>query len=380
MPQIELTLADFITMYGSEDMGRRAFFGRQILDRPGLLKADDPLLTSTSGAYSAIIAADLWNHVNVQPTIYGALPKPGYPLDFGWYVITGAPTNRVAWSADAGTIGESQKPAYANVSNVPALGYRNTDAGIIQQIAARREGQAVAWQRHLDAVGDFFTKGINVQLLADVDTPITNEIESLDRIFSSQSEETNCLDAGDADIYTTIDRSAVTWADATVLHNSDVDRDFDLSLVNTLKRTVRQTSGVLDVGKAFWLTRDDTHQRWGEWLQPQQAFVDAEFSTNAINGIQSASGREGGFSLSSFQGDPILTDADVVADTIGRIYYGNTKYVVLGTAVPIKYAELGARDEDMLALNKFAREGMFYMIADPLCYGFHTIGKCRDLK
>lgn len=380
MPIGGLTLGDFIALYEDEEMGKRAFYGRNILSQPGLMKVDDPLLTSTTGAYQAIIAADLWNHVNVQPTIYGALPKPGYPLDFGWRVITGAPTNKVLWAADAGAIGETQKMAFQQITNVPSLGYVTVDAGIIQQYASKREEQAVAWQKLIDSMGEFFVKGISTQLLADVDTVITDEIESVDRIVASKDEEANCLDANDADIYTTIDRSTVTWADGTVLHNSDADRDFDIALVNTCKRLTDQTCGVFDVGTRFWLTRHDTWQRWGEWLQSQQQFIEAEFKTDSVNGMQTAAGADGGFALGKYMGHAILPDADVVGGTIGHIYYLNTKHLQLGVAVPTKYVELGGNDNTLLALGKFATEGMFYMVGDPLCTGFHTMGKVRDLK
>ena len=115
-------------------------------------------------------------------------------------------------------------------------------------------------------------------------------------------------------------------------------------------------------------------------MQPQQQFQDVKFSTNAKEGLTSAEGREAGFALSSYMAHPMLTDVDVPADTIGRIYYLNTKYLKMGVAVPVKYVQVGGGDETTILLNKFATEGMYWMAGDPLSTAFFTLGKCRDMK
>jgi len=384
MPSFELrTLSDYIAAYGDEEFGRRAYLGLGALDGPAgtdIAKTNYPLLTGTSGGYSAIYGPELWANINLRATVWASMPKVPYPKKFGWRAFTASPTNKAIGSADAGTIADTEIGTFVQVTKTPTIMYKNFDVGLLQQYASEG-GQAIDWQTYRDLHGDLFAKGLNGALLTDVDTVAGNNIESIDRIVSSYGEVTNCgIHANDSDIYA-IDRDAgASWADATVIHNSNVDRDFDLSLVNTLKRTVDQTCGLDDMGTTWWLTKHDTWQRWSEFLQPQQMFTEATFSTSAEGGLTSASGQAGGFALGTYMAHPMITDADTPADTLGRVYYLNTRYLKMGVAVPVKYVEVGGGNETTLLLNRFSTVGMFWMAGQPLTTAFFTLGKVRDMK
>ena len=114
-------------------------------------------------------------------------------------------------------------------------------------------------------------KKIATHFLTNGTTVAGDNFESVDRVIGSKDEEANCVDAADLDIYG-LDRSASTTYDAYVDHNSTVDRDLTLTLIDTLIQNVRDKLDTPQLSNHVFLTGNDTYRVWNQLLAPKQRF------------------------------------------------------------------------------------------------------------
>jgi hypothetical protein len=220
-------------------------------------------------------------------------------------------------------------------------------------------------------MGDEHVAHLNKMLLADVDTLAGDNIESIDRVCSSQSEEAALLTAGDADIYG-FDRSASAVYDAYVDHNSGTDRSFTDSLLRTMIDTIDENSGERpDV----IITGFDTAGAIDEQVNTQTRYETLRI-TVGVNGINTAAGNDVGLRVASYDGIAIIREKDVEKDTISRIYGLNTKYIGFDTKLPTQYFE----SKTFFEVGKLGKEGAYYTAGELVCNRFNAMGKIRDLK
>ena len=378
-----LTVDDFAAMYGSGEWGMRAF---------QMFKADDPLLTTTTGVYAPHYGSKIWAQVNLEMNPFGVIPKVPWGPEDGWTVATAFPTNLVEAPAENGAIPDTDKPDFVKLYDKPRNEVTPFNASEIEILSARR-GQAVKWQDLVEFEGQIHKLGLSDRLCRDNGTAVGNHIYGIDHICSSNSEIASCTQydgnaytADDADVYgLNRDAGVAAWHDANVLHASAVLRPFSLSLVNDLERTVAQRCGVWDSNEQFWLTGPDTYQVWYEKLQSQQRFMEATFEVAAFNGIKTVSGTHGGFRLATYHGKPIIVShqlEDYCKPTGGitNVYLLNTKYLKLWVDVPTIYQEVGVAQGNELLYGKLGEEGMYRTVGQLICNGFFAQGKLRDLS
>ena len=339
-PKYLLTIDDFARMYGSMEWAQQLF------------KADDPMLTTTTGVYAPHYGAKIWAQLNMELNVFGVIPKYPWGPEDGWTVMTAFPTNKTNGVAENGVIPDTDKPDFVKLYEKPKSEATTFNSSEIEILSGRR-GQAVKWEDLREVEGEIHKMGICESLCASNGTPAGNRFETVDRIVGSYSEITNCTEydgtpytAGDLDIYGLDRDAAASWADATVLHNSSTLRPLTLSLINELERTVATRSGVWDTRDQFWLTGYDTYQRWGELLQSQQRFSEATFELDGFNGIKTIAGTGGGFRLKTYNGKPIIVSQQLETECkptggLTNIYLLNTKYLGLWIDVPTIYQEVG---------------------------------------
>ena len=171
--------------------------------------------------------------------------------------------------------------------------------------------------------------------MGDVGTVAGNNFESIDRVCSSQSEESALLDAGDADIYG-LDRSASTAYDAYVSHNSGTDRALTSAMMRTAILTIQQNSGKRP---NVILTGYDTYEDIIALYESQTRYLtDARISIS-VNGVQTQAGADVGLVVQAVLGIPVLLDGNVPQDTKSRVYFLNTEFLFLSIAMPTQYVE-----------------------------------------
>jgi len=202
-------------------------------------------------------------------------------------------------------------------------------------------------------------------------------MQSLDRVVASASEATPSgarYDTADEDIYG-LDRTTATWADAYVGHNSDTDRYLALSHLDTMLQNVEPYWAEGSRTNKACITGYDTNLRIAQLLQSQLRYT-KERVTMTVNGVKTAPGHDAGFEVASYDGIPIIRDSNVTKDTLSRVYMLDLDHVWIGMLQPITYLE----SEDYQAIDKFGREGVYYMEGELVCDLFKAQGKVMDLK
>ena len=362
------TIADLEQMYYIDPQMRRY-----------LTKDDAPVLSDTTGVYNPIYGAKTWVQFNEEVNAWSLLPKEAWTRS-GWRAVTarGAspPTGGVAENA---ALPDTIKPTFAVVTTKPKTVVHTFNTSMIQQFLGKIDdsiGDTMAWLR------DYFSREhvshINKMLLADNDTVVASNIESIDRVTGSISEEAGCVDAGDLDIYS-LDRSenSYAWADAYVDHNSGTARTFTMDMLDTAIDTITEDSGH---EPNIILTGYDTRKRILQEQLVMQEYIEPKKVSIGINGATTAEGVDAGFNVASYRGIPIFVSQDVPKDTISRVYLLNNEFLKIRVSHPTMYFENGISKGDPFAIDKLGDEGAYVTAAELICYNFAAQGKVRDLK
>jgi len=348
-----------------------------------LLKADNPLMSSTSGTYQAIFGRKVWSQLNQEFNAFSILPKKPWEKS-GWRVVTGKPTDAVG-VPENGALPDSTKPTFEEVSTKPKTVASKFDLSETAMfLADKDDGLGDARAVIKMEMSKSHAESINKMLLRDVDTVASNNFESLDRATSSSFTEPASF--GDISALTDHNMYSITrnstgansWFDANVdAGTAGAERPLTLNVLDGMFRKVWERGGQPKV----MLTGYDTIEKIQQLLQPQQRFTEMKRVTPSVNGVQGIPGMEGGFVVATYNGVPIIPAKDVHAPAGGlsRIYMLDTDYMYFCTAKPTLYHESGIETGDPFGINRLGQMGLFHTMGDlwQLFYGAH--GKVRDI-
>jgi hypothetical protein len=353
-----------------------------------LLKADSPLMSSTTGTYQAIFGRKVWSQLNQEFNAFSILPKKPWEKS-GWRVVTDKPSFDVGGGLpENGTLPETSKPSFAHVADKPRTVAHTFDLSETAMFLADKDdglGDARAVMKM--EMAKHHAESINKMLLKDIDFRDTtlNDFESIDRCLSSSFVETTSFGdvsaAGDHDQYN-IDRNAgsvAQWYDANVdAGASGAERALSLNIMDGMFRSVWERGGQPKV----ILTGYDTLEKIQQLLQPQQRFTEMKRVVPGVNGVKGVPGMEAGFIVATYNGVPLIPSKDVHSESGGlsRMYYLDTDYLYFCTAKPTLYHESGIETGDPFGINRLGQMGMFHTMGNlwQLFYGAH--GKVRDLS
>ena len=353
-------------------------------------KADAPVLSTTTGVYNAVYGAKVWAQLNMADNTWRLIPKIPYDQS-GWRVITARGSSTVTGGlAENATLPDTMKPTFKELSTKPKTVAHTFDVSEVQDfLSSETKDDAVAdmaWMREYWAKEH--AEHLNKMLWLDADTTSSVNIESIDRIVSSKSEEDALLTAGDADVYG-IDRSDASnaWADAYVDHNSGTDRSLTDAMIRTMIYTTREY-GADPQGQIFVTNYDTYSDILGLYADVARYNnpINTERRSVGVNGVQSAEGTDVGMSVQSLYGIPIFVDKDVPKDTKGRLYLLDISQdmgaprLSIDVAKPTQYFEGGIKTGDPFAVNRLGTEGMYRTMAQTKCRFFKVQGKIRDLQ
>lgn len=232
-----------------------------------------------------------------------------------------------------------------------------------------------------------------------------DKITELDRIIASGDEEANATDTsstafadGDLDVYN-IDRSADSWADAFVDHNSGTLRQLTESLVDSF------LAEFFDFGSAsrdncYILTGRKTASVLGEIQSDStdgvQAVVNydpSDIGRDGVNDAETVMGLPTNTKSRHYKGIPIVPSQHIPSDSLGRIYVIPTDSISFGDGqVPRiaveelrspHYEELtDANPENAPFLSQDKKENAAYYLMDHevVARDFSALGKLRDLQ
>ena len=353
-----------------------------------LLKADSPLMSSTTGTYQAIFGRIVWSQLNQEFNAFSILPKKPWEKS-GWRVVTDKPSFDVGGGPpENGTLPETSKPSFAHVADKPRTVAHTFDLSETAMFLADKDdglGDARAVMKM--EMAKHHAEAINKMLLKDIDFRDTtlNDFESIDRCLSSSFVETTSFGdvsaAGDHDQYN-IDRNAgsvAQWYDANVdAGSSGAERALSLNIMDGMFRSVWERGGQPKV----IITGYDTLEKIQQLLQPQQRFTEMKRVVPGVNGVKGVPGMEAGFIVATYNGVPLIPSKDVHSESGGlsRMYYLDTDYLYFCTAKPTLYHESGIETGDPFGINRLGQMGMFHTMGNlwQLFYGAH--GKVRDLS
>lgn len=325
---------------------------------------------STSGTRNPMFGRFAFTNFNNAARTWMALPKKVWK-NSGWRVRHASGTTHTNQGvADGGNVGTAVESSHVEVTTNPKL--MQTVCAVNLAKSLLKNDDDILWEDEVKVKADDHVKDINKNLWTDADTLAGDNIESVDRVVSNQSESALFSAATDADIYGIDRHTAASWADAYVSHNSGTDRNLDEDMLMGLIDGVEENSGLRP---NVIVTGFDTG-RTIDKLFADETRYDPMRVTFSVNGISTRPGSDAGFTASSYQGIPIVVDSDVPKDTGSRVYALNTDHLFIATALPTQFLQ----EDNPLALGSFEKKGVYLTIGELICTNFRAQGKIRDLN
>lgn len=335
----------------------------------GLAKAG--LTTGDAGVVNAIYQLGVFIQYSIKNTGYGSLPKNPWQVQ-GYRAVKTASKTANLGIAEAQNVGAGVEPGYEEIAPDPKeielVGDYSQKLVVLSQIA-----DAVKPDENRVTIEKDFFKSLENDLFADFDTLPGDDFESIDRVCASTSEQAGVgATAGDEDMYG-IDRGANSWMDANSDHNSNVDRDLTIALIEALRQDQEPYWDTFPEKKVF-ITGFDTFTRWSLLEGTKQRLGSDTFTVTINDGITSP-GVKGGFKLATWDDIPIIRTDSVVQDTISRLYLLDLEHLGIAFGRPISYSE----SDNMFEVGHKIL-GVHYGIGELYCTKFKGQGKLRDLQ
>ena len=175
-------------------------------------------------------------------------------------------------------------------------------------------------------------------------------------------------------------RAAGAWnAGASVSYNSGTGRALTLTLLDTAIQKIRENGGE----PKLILLGHDQYFNLERLLNSNQRYMGQEEYQVGVGSERTFPGTRTGLVLATYQGIPILPDADVpksVASNDGvlgsNIYVLDTDYLEIAIAQPTQYVE----NRDYFAANALVVRGLLYTMGEMRCKNLWVQAKIGDLN
>jgi len=186
--------------------------------------------------------------------------------------------------------------------------------------------------------------------------------------------------AGAYDLTTANRTSGTFGAAATVKGNSGVGRDLSLNLLDDCIQSIRTNGGE----PKLILMGHDQYFKLERLLNSQQRYMGQEEYQVGVGSEKTFPGTRTGLVLATYQGIPILPDADTTKSEAAaggsklgsNIYVLDTDYLEIAVAQPTQYIE----NRDYFAADALVVRGLLYTMAEFRAYRFDVHAKITDLN
>ena len=176
------------------------------------------------------------------------------------------------------------------------------------------------------------------------------------------------------------DRTSGAWnAGASVSYNSGTGRALSLNLLDTAIQKVRENGGE----PKLILLGHDQYFNLERLLNSNQRYLGQEEYQVGVGSERTFPGTRTGLVLATYQGIPIIPDADTPksvssADAVlgSNVYVLDTDYLEIAVAQPTQYVE----NRDYFAANALVVRGLLYTMAEMRCKNIWTQAKIADLN
>lgn len=175
-------------------------------------------------------------------------------------------------------------------------------------------------------------------------------------------------------------RAAGQWnASANVSMNAGVGRNLTLTLLDTAIQNIRQNGGE----PKLILLGHDQYFNLERLLNSNQRYMGQEEYQVGVGSERTFPGTRTGLVLATYQGIPILPDADVPSSVAAddsvlgsNIYVLDTDYMEIAIAQPTQYVE----NRDYFAANALVVRGLLYTMGEMRCRNIWVQSKIGDLN
>ena len=175
-------------------------------------------------------------------------------------------------------------------------------------------------------------------------------------------------------------RAAGAWnAGASVSYNSGTGRALSLALLDTAIQKIRENGGE----PKLILLGHDQYFNLERLLSSNQRYMGQEEYQVGVGSERTFPGTRTGLVLATYQGIPILPDADVpksvaTNDAVlgSNVYVLDTDYLEIAVAQPTQYVE----NRDYFAANALVVRGLLYTMAEMRCKNIFVQAKIADLN
>jgi len=176
------------------------------------------------------------------------------------------------------------------------------------------------------------------------------------------------------------DRSSGNWnAGASVSYNSGTGRALSLNLLDTAIQKIRENGGE----PKLILLGHDQYFNLERLLNSNQRYLGQEEYQVGVGSERTFPGTRTGLVLATYQGIPIIPDADTPksvssADAVlgSNVYVLDTDYLEIAVAQPTQYVE----NRDYFAANALVVRGLLYTMAEMRCNNIFVQSKIADLN
>jgi len=367
-----MSMEEYVNAYYGGTLG--------ISKRYGISKADDPIeTTDPAGAFNTMFGAKVYSQLNTKSEVFKLLKKEPWTQS-GWRVTTARGTT-TAGVAEGGAFPETDHidltEITATLKEVVTPWEMTSKAELLSQ-ADDGLGNLAAFMRKEN--GEAHAYYIDQMLLADVDTPASNNFESLDRVtISDAAANALASNRSDADIYD-LDKSGLTaWADAFTQHNSDTPTALTLAMLDNAIESAMENGA--NYGSLILLTGFDTYQDLKALMRTSSnaafQYNLAQGGAGSMNGVTGEAGLNFDSRVGAYDGIPIFLSQHVSSesDSTGRIHLLDMDNLAFRVAAPTTYLD----NTNMAVKQTLSREYAFLTAGELICYRFNTQGSIRDL-
>ena len=349
-----------------------------------LKKADDPMLSDSSGFANIVYGAQLYQTQDLSHNVYDIIPHAPWDVS-GWnYAVARHATG--GGQTEGAVLPDTDKQDPEKYSNTPKEIIHTYEASLKAILLARTGDDNIPpLESERPLIEEEHKRDMESYLMQDCNTLAGVNLESLDRLTATTAAQVTALgyDAGDEDIFN-IDKSASTDLDPLVIHNSGTDRDFSFDYLDTaLAATRRYRSGKLAGGQLVIITGPNMVERMSEEEGAKQRFQNSNPSkwAGGFRGLRNVDGlsNEGGFGLASYREIPIVETTAASTDTLERIYG-----IYLSPKVGSFFKDLLPTtlfsSSDYMDLDGFKQKEALLTIGEIACFNPRSNFQLRDFQ
>jgi hypothetical protein len=362
----------------------------------GVEKADDPLLSTTTGVHNDVYGSDVFALLNSEQNLFGLLETRPW-VKSGERVITDFGSSAASGGAsENANLPDTVKPVFDTFETEPRTVVHTFDVSQVEQLLAATDDDAISddpfallRQWFGEGLPDQQTGGgehpkrINQQLAQDADGGYGGVgMNTIDRAISNGEESSLYTNGDDNDIYG-YDRSNNEF-EANVIHNSGTTQVFHVDLLDDAIRQVKENSDKnpqKSPSDFVFITGHDTYQRIEDEFAGKERIEAGVRVTGSVNGIQTEPGEDVGVGVMSYKDIPIVETNDTPKDDISRIYLVDTSTLWIKMLLPTQFYSTGTEVGDgPFPLGRLGNEGAFVTIGELTLKNPKTQANIRDLE